>query len=191
TSAVLALAVWGGDESLLPEPLPAGHRRQASDNLVALGAVEDADAGSGDSAIADLTVTDTGRAIAAIPASVWPALGLLDGASLPWGPPGGGRVPTPGRWPVSGAAAGPHGAPGTGGGSPPWPPRTRRGPRPRTPPMPHPRLPSASSRPCPSRCRSRGCAAPRTPSTCWPRAPRPACRATPPCRAVPGWPSPR
>src|SRR5690625_4892063 len=82
TSAVLALAVWGGDESLLPEPLPAGHRRQAIDNLVALGAVEDADAGSGDSAIADLTVTDTGRAIAAIPASVWSARGLLDGASL-------------------------------------------------------------------------------------------------------------
>src|SRR5690625_1745485 len=82
TSAVLALAVWGGDESLLPEPLPAGHRRQAIDTRVALGAVEDADAGSGDSAIADLTVTDTGRAIAAIPASVWSARGLLDGASL-------------------------------------------------------------------------------------------------------------
>jgi ATP-dependent helicase HrpB len=82
TSAVLALAVWGGDESLLPEPLPTGHRRQAIDNLVALGAVEDTEPGSGDSAIADLTVTDTGRTIAAIPASVWSARGLLDGATL-------------------------------------------------------------------------------------------------------------
>src|SRR5699024_9549066 len=59
-----------------------GHRRQAIDNLVALGAVEDTEAGSGDSAIADLTVTDTGRTIAAIPASVWSARGLLDGATL-------------------------------------------------------------------------------------------------------------
>ncbi|MGO3022774.1 MAG: ATP-dependent helicase HrpB [Brevibacterium sp.] len=70
TSAVLALAVWGGDEDLLPEPLPAGPKRQAIDNLVALGAVE-----------AD-HVTQTGRAIAAIPASVWSARGLLDGAAL-------------------------------------------------------------------------------------------------------------
>ncbi|WP_432789131.1 ATP-dependent helicase HrpB [Brevibacterium sp. K11IcPPYGO002] len=70
TSAVLALATWGGDEALLLDPLPAGPKRQAVDNLVALGAVE-----------AD-HVTETGRAIAAIPASVWAARGLLDGAAL-------------------------------------------------------------------------------------------------------------
>ncbi|KHS52103.1 ATP-dependent helicase HrpB [Brevibacterium linens] len=72
TSAVVALAVWGGDESLLPDPLPAGPKRQAIDNLVALGAVEDS----------ALHVTETGRAIAAVPASVWSARGLLDGAGL-------------------------------------------------------------------------------------------------------------
>ncbi|MEY8568998.1 ATP-dependent helicase HrpB [Brevibacterium linens] len=72
TSAVVALAVWGGDESLLPDPLPAGPKRQAVDNLVALGAVEDS----------ALHVTETGRAIAAVPASVWSARGLLDGAAL-------------------------------------------------------------------------------------------------------------
>ncbi|MFP3397823.1 ATP-dependent helicase HrpB [Brevibacterium sp. SIMBA_078] len=72
TSAVLALAVWGGDETLLPDPLPDGPRRQAVDNLVALGAVEDS----------ALHVTETGRAIAAVPASVWSARGLLDGAAL-------------------------------------------------------------------------------------------------------------
>ncbi|WP_166823475.1 ATP-dependent helicase HrpB [Brevibacterium limosum] len=74
TAAVLALAVWGGDESLLPEPLPAGPKRQAVENLVALGAVEE-----GENA---LQVTETGRAIASIPASVWSARGLLDGAAL-------------------------------------------------------------------------------------------------------------
>lgn len=97
TSAVLALAVWGGDETLLPDPLPAGPKRQAVDNLVALGAVEIPTAatdGAGgerstgerpDAAevpISALHVTDTGRAIAAVPASVWSARGLLDGAAL-------------------------------------------------------------------------------------------------------------
>ena len=72
TSAVLALAVWGGDETLLPDPLPDGPRRQAVDNLVALGAVEDS----------ALHVTETGRAIAAVPASVWSTRGPLDGAAL-------------------------------------------------------------------------------------------------------------
>ncbi|MCU4297712.1 DEAD/DEAH box helicase [Brevibacterium permense] len=102
TSAVLALAVWGGDESLLPDPLPAGPKRQAVDNLVALGAVE-ISAAAMDSAggersadgrrtgerpdtaefpISALHVTQTGRAIAAVPASVWSARGLLDGAAL-------------------------------------------------------------------------------------------------------------
>ena len=102
TSAVLALAVWGGDETLLPDPLPAGPKRQAVDNLVALGAVEISAAamdGAGgersagerptgelpDTAefpISALNVTQTGRAIAAVPASVWSARGLLDGAAL-------------------------------------------------------------------------------------------------------------
>ncbi|SMX73166.1 ATP-dependent helicase HrpB [Brevibacterium iodinum ATCC 49514] len=102
TSAVLALAVWGGDETLLPDPLPAGPKRQAVDNLVALGAVEISaaamdGAGGGRSAdgrqtgerpdaaeipISALHVTQTGRAIAAVPASVWSARGLLDGAAL-------------------------------------------------------------------------------------------------------------
>ena len=85
TSAVLALAVWGGDESLLPDPLPAGPKRQAVDNLVALGAVEVAavsdDAGT-ELPISALHVTATGRTIARIPASVWSARGLLDGADL-------------------------------------------------------------------------------------------------------------
>ena len=74
TSAVLALAVWGGDESLLPDPLPAGPKRQAVDHLVALGAVEEEED--------TLHVTATGRTIATIPASVWSARGLLDGADL-------------------------------------------------------------------------------------------------------------
>ncbi|MGC2975999.1 ATP-dependent RNA helicase [Brevibacterium sp. FAM 25378] len=111
TAAVLALAVWGGDESLLPEPLPAGPKRQAIDDLVALGALDPVAAdesesldGPGDSVsdggaggagvdgaggagvggprIFDLHVTETGRAIASIPASVWSARGLLDGAAL-------------------------------------------------------------------------------------------------------------
>jgi ATP-dependent helicase HrpB len=81
TSAVLSLAVWGGDEDLLPEPLPAGPKRQAVDNLVALGAVDVA-GGDGELPISALHVTETGRAIASIPASVWAARGLLDGAAL-------------------------------------------------------------------------------------------------------------
>lgn len=87
TAAVLALAVWGGDETLLPEPLPAGPKRQAIDNLVAIGAVDVSDAADGpggapDLPISGLHVTETGRAIAAIPASVWSARGLLDGTAL-------------------------------------------------------------------------------------------------------------
>lgn len=74
TSAVLALAVWGGDESLLPDPLPNGPKRQAIENLVALGAV--------DRPTSSLHVTEIGRAIASIPASVWSARGLLDGATM-------------------------------------------------------------------------------------------------------------
>ena len=85
TSAVLALAAWGGDENLLPDPLPTGPKRQAVDNLVALGAVEVAavsdDAGA-ELPISALHVTATGRTIARIPASVWSARGLLDGADL-------------------------------------------------------------------------------------------------------------
>ncbi|UZD61302.1 ATP-dependent RNA helicase [Brevibacterium sp. JSBI002] len=97
TSAVLALAVWGGDDTLLPDPLPAGPKRQAVDNLMAIGAVDvtggypgdrDSDAGerggaaAPDLPISALRVTETGRAIAAVPASVWSARGLLDGAAL-------------------------------------------------------------------------------------------------------------
>ena len=41
TSAVLALIVWGGDEDLLPDPLPAGPKRQAIENLVALANYEE------------------------------------------------------------------------------------------------------------------------------------------------------
>ncbi|WP_210602705.1 ATP-dependent RNA helicase [Brevibacterium oceani] len=97
TAAVLALAMWGGDESLLPEPLPAGPKRQAIENLGALGAVEASDQADGTTGvggerdsvrgaaelpISDLHVTETGRAIATIPSSVWSARGLLDGASL-------------------------------------------------------------------------------------------------------------
>ncbi|WP_181275880.1 ATP-dependent RNA helicase [Brevibacterium oceani] len=97
TAAVLALATWGGDESLLPEPLPSGPKRQAIENLGALGAVEtpeladeptgvggerDSVRGAADLPISDLHVTETGRAIATIPSSVWSARGLLDGASL-------------------------------------------------------------------------------------------------------------
>ncbi|WP_166972826.1 ATP-dependent RNA helicase [Brevibacterium atlanticum] len=96
TAAVLALAVWGGGETLLPEPLPAGPKRQAIENLMALGAVEAPERADGatsggerdegtDAAelpISDLHVTETGRALATIPASVWSARGLLDGASL-------------------------------------------------------------------------------------------------------------
>src|SRR5690606_15525971 len=71
--------------SLLPDPLPAGPKRQAVDNLVALGAVEVAavsdDAGT-ELPISALHVTATGRTIARIPASVWSARGLLDGADL-------------------------------------------------------------------------------------------------------------
>ncbi|SMX81916.1 ATP-dependent helicase HrpB [Brevibacterium linens] len=81
TSAVLALATWGGDEALLPDPLPAGPKRQAVDNLVALGAVEVATDAS-EIEVSALRVTEVGRTIAAVPASVWAARGLLDGAAL-------------------------------------------------------------------------------------------------------------
>ncbi|WP_209371237.1 ATP-dependent helicase HrpB [Brevibacterium renqingii] len=79
TSAVLQLAVWGGDESLLPEPMPEGPRKLAIGNLTAIGAVESAEAGAGS---ARLIVTELGRTIARIPAFVWSARGLLDGAAL-------------------------------------------------------------------------------------------------------------
>ncbi|GAA1852277.1 ATP-dependent helicase HrpB [Brevibacterium marinum] len=72
TSAVLSLAVWGGDPDLLPEPMPAGPRRVAVENLLALGAIEDE----------PIRVTELGRSIARIPASVWSARGLFDGAAL-------------------------------------------------------------------------------------------------------------
>ena len=88
TSAVLALAVWGGDTNLLPDPMPEGPHRMAVENLVALGAIE-ATAGNDDDWIEagsrvseQLSVTDLGRAIARIPASVWSARGLFDGAAL-------------------------------------------------------------------------------------------------------------
>ena len=84
TSAVLALAVWGGDEALLPDPMPEGPRRLAVENLVALGAIEPPAAGDGlqDDEPVQLIVTDLGRAIARIPASVWSARGLFDGTAL-------------------------------------------------------------------------------------------------------------
>ncbi len=97
TSAVLDLAVWGGDLDLLPDPLPEGPRRLAEENLVALGAFEphpgagDASAdGSGDgrsgadrlSEARTHRVTELGRRIARIPASPWSARGLLDGAAM-------------------------------------------------------------------------------------------------------------
>ncbi|MCF2573057.1 ATP-dependent RNA helicase [Brevibacterium sp. UCMA 11754] len=100
TSAVLTLAVWGGDTDLLPDPMPEGPHRLAIENLVALGAIEVAEsgetaesgeaAGSEDRASAEsgaledaaVTVTELGRAIARIPASVWSARGLFDGAAM-------------------------------------------------------------------------------------------------------------
>ncbi|GAA1531195.1 ATP-dependent helicase HrpB [Brevibacterium picturae] len=88
TSAVLTLAVWGGDAGLLPDPMPEGPHRLAVDNLVALGALgtagtEDASDGDGGSVKHDaIRVTRLGRAIARIPASVWSARGLFDGAAL-------------------------------------------------------------------------------------------------------------
>lgn len=105
TSAVLTLAVWGGDANLLPEPMPGGPYRLAVQNLRALGAIagpEPADeASAADGVVADgasaadaasgadgaldnapVTVTALGRAIAGIPASVWSARGLFDGAAL-------------------------------------------------------------------------------------------------------------
>ncbi|GAA1643613.1 MULTISPECIES: ATP-dependent helicase HrpB [Brevibacterium] len=83
TGAVLDLAVWGGDLDLLPDPLPATALRRAVGSLVGLGAVEvnGSTAGS-DLSVADLSVTELGRAIARIPASVWAARGLLDGAAM-------------------------------------------------------------------------------------------------------------
>ncbi|WP_350269188.1 ATP-dependent helicase HrpB [Brevibacterium sp. CBA3109] len=88
TSAVLTLAVWGGDTNLLPDPMPVGPYRLAVENLVALGAIEVAEsedeAGTETGALenASITVTDLGRAIARIPASVWSARGLFDGAAM-------------------------------------------------------------------------------------------------------------
>lgn len=95
TSAVLTLAVWGGDTDLLPDPMPEGPYRLAVDNLVALGALEAAepvqgagpDQGAGaerdaGAEEASVTVTELGRAIARIPASVWSARGLFDGAAM-------------------------------------------------------------------------------------------------------------
>ena len=94
TSAVLALAVWGGDTDLLPDPMPAGPHRLAVENLIALGAIEVAEsaekagsahrASAADGALenAAVTVTELGRAIARIPASVWSARGLFDGAAM-------------------------------------------------------------------------------------------------------------
>lgn len=75
TSAVLAVSVWGGDPDLLPEAMPAAPYRLAVENLRALGAVE---SGAGER----LSPTELGRTIARIPASVWSARGLLDGAAM-------------------------------------------------------------------------------------------------------------
>ncbi|MFE2657569.1 ATP-dependent helicase HrpB [Brevibacterium sp. NPDC059310] len=88
TGAVLDLAVWGGDLALLPDPLPATALRRAVESLVGLGAVEADGTAAGsnlsgsDLSVADLSVTELGRAIARIPASVWAARGLLDGAAM-------------------------------------------------------------------------------------------------------------
>lgn len=94
TSAVLTLAVWGGDTDLLPDPMPEGPHRLAIENLVALGAIEVAEsavmtdgedkasAETGALEDAAVTVTELGRAIARIPASVWSARGLFDGAAM-------------------------------------------------------------------------------------------------------------
>ncbi|MBM6588630.1 ATP-dependent helicase C-terminal domain-containing protein [Brevibacterium sp. RIT 803] len=94
TSAVLTLAVWGGDTDLLPDPMPEGPHRLAIENLVALGAIEvaeSAESTGGESRAsaeagafedAAVTVTELGQAIARIPASVWSARGLFDGAAM-------------------------------------------------------------------------------------------------------------
>ena len=88
TSAVLTLVVWGGDADLLPDPMPEGPHRLAVDNLLALGAIETAgteDASDGDDGSVKhdaIRVTRLGRAIARIPASVWSARGLFDGAAM-------------------------------------------------------------------------------------------------------------
>ncbi|SMY00663.1 MULTISPECIES: ATP-dependent RNA helicase [unclassified Brevibacterium] len=88
TSAVLTVAVWGGNTALLPEPMPEGPHRLAVENLVALGALELTESEDGASAeegsyeTASTTVTELGRAIARIPASVWSARGLFDGAAM-------------------------------------------------------------------------------------------------------------
>ncbi|MDH5149157.1 helicase-related protein, partial [Brevibacterium casei] len=80
TSAVLDLASWGGDTELLPDPMPQHAWALAVDNLVGLGAVEvdTGDRTPPEARRADLHVTDLGRAIARVPASVWAARGLLD-----------------------------------------------------------------------------------------------------------------
>ncbi|MGN6035411.1 ATP-dependent helicase HrpB [Brevibacterium casei] len=84
TSAVLDLASWGGDTELLPDPMPHHAWALAVDNLVGLGAVEvdTGDRTPPEARRADLHVTDLGRAIARVPASVWAARGLLDGAAM-------------------------------------------------------------------------------------------------------------
>lgn len=87
TSALLDVLVWGGDPALLPDPMPPVALRLAVSNLVGLGAVEvpgvdSSDGLVGDVRLSDLTVTELGRAIARVPASVWSARGLLDGAAM-------------------------------------------------------------------------------------------------------------
>ncbi|MGO2036448.1 MAG: ATP-dependent RNA helicase [Brevibacterium sp.] len=95
TAAVLAITVWGGDPNLLPDPMPVAPYRLAVENLRALGAIEPEAAGFGTAepeaagfatpepeAGERLTPTELGRAIARIPASVWSARGLLDGAAM-------------------------------------------------------------------------------------------------------------
>lgn len=92
TSAVLDVAVWGGDPGMLPEPFPTGPARMAVENLVALGALEfdeEVAQESGDRSsvgpepgVGPYSVTDLGRRIAQIPASPWAARGLIDGAAM-------------------------------------------------------------------------------------------------------------
>ncbi|MDN6124450.1 MAG: ATP-dependent helicase, partial [Brevibacterium sp.] len=93
TSALLTLAVWGAETNLLPDPMPEGPYRLAVENLVALGAIdvaetEDSARADGAEAVdgalehASIRVTELGRAIARIPASVWSARGLFDGTAM-------------------------------------------------------------------------------------------------------------
>lgn len=91
TSTVLDLACWGGDPGLLPDPMPRHAWTLAVGDLIGLGAVEIdgsstearlADLDVTDLHVTDLHVTDLGRAIARVPASVWAARGLLDGAAM-------------------------------------------------------------------------------------------------------------